>query len=97
MKDRETEKVNTQAALQAHIRVNKTSKSNQEIEKINNATEYENNVDEILLFSSPPAKHKHSVQMKTSSRHKTVCTELLLGDPLPGSHGTMELKSQDQD
>ena len=31
--------------------------------------------------------------MKTSSRHKTLCTEPLLGDQLPGNHATMELKS----
>ena len=32
--------------------------------------------------------------MKTSSRHKTGCTEPLLGDPLPGSQATSGMKGQ---
>ena len=61
---------------------------------INDATEYEDDTDEISLFSHPPAKLKHSVQMKMSSRQKTVCTEPLLGDPLPGSQATSGTKGQ---
>ena len=91
-KDKETEKANTQAALQACTRANKASKTNQVIEMTNNATEYEDDTDEISLFSRPPGKPDHSVQTKTSSRCKTVCTEPLLGDPLPGSQATMEMQ-----
>ena len=58
----------------------------------NNAAEYEDDTDEISLFASPPGKPKHSVQIKTSSRCKIVCTEPLLGDPLPGSQATMEMQ-----
>ena len=58
----------------------------------NNATEYEDDTNEISLFSSPPGKPKHSVQIKTSSRCRTVHTESLLGDPLPGSQATMEMQ-----
>ena len=91
-KDREREKVNTQAELQACTRVNKASKTNQDTEMLHNATEYEDNTDEIPLFSHPLDKSKHAVQMKMSSRYRTVCTEPLLGDPLPGSQATMKIQ-----
>ena len=67
------------------MRANKASNTNQDIEWTNNAAEHEDDTDEIYLFSSPPGKPKHSVQMKTSSRCTTVHTEPLLGDPLLGS------------
>ena len=93
-KDRETEKVNTQAALHTHTRVNKTSKTNQDTKMINDATENEDGTDEIPIFLHLPAKLKQSAQMKMSSRHKTVHTEPLLGDPLPGSQATSGMKGQ---
>ena len=46
----------------------------------------------ISLFSCPLGEPKHTVQTKTSSRCRTVCTEPLLGDPLPGSQATMEMQ-----
>ena len=72
---------------------NKASKTNQDIKITNNAAKYRwDHTDEIYLFSSPPGKPKQSIQIKTSSRCKTICSEPLLGDPLTGSQATMEMQ-----
>ena len=91
-KNREIEKVNTQTALLAHTRVHKTSKTNQDTERINEATEKEHSANEMSLFLLPQAKQ--SIQMKLTSKHKTVHTEPLLGDPLPGSQATLGTQGQ---
>ena len=63
----------------------------------NNATEYKDDTDEISLFSHPPGKPNHFVQTKMSLRCRTVHTEPLLGDPLPGSQATMEMQGHKQE
>ena len=91
-RDREKAKVNAQAALQVDIGESKASKINEDIRMTDNAAEYEDNSDEKYLFSSLPAKAKGSSQINTSLRCKTAHTKPSLGDPLPGSQATTDVK-----
>ena len=61
-KDRETEKVNTQAVLHTCGGVNKTSKTNQNTNMINDATENKEGTDEISLFSCPPSNSSNLLE-----------------------------------
>ena len=90
-KDRNAEKVNTQAALQAHTRASKASKDNQDIKMIDDATTGEDSTVDVLLPQHPHGKAKYPSQIKISSKYRTACTEPLLGDPLPGSQATMKV------
>ena len=71
-KQKQIQKANAQAALQACTRVGKASEPNQDIRMTNDATESEDNTDEIDLFTSPFSKCKHVVLPKTSSRCETM-------------------------
>ena len=84
-KDRQIEKANAQEALLAHTRASKASEPNQIPRTIIDAAESKDDTDEIDFFTCPLSEHKHLVPTKTSSRCETVCTEPLLGDPLPDS------------
>ena len=53
-KDRKAEKVNAQAALQAHTRANKALKDNQDIKMIDDATTGEDSTVDVHL---PPHSH----------------------------------------
>ena len=83
--------MNAQAALQAHTRASKASKDNQDIKMIENATTHKDSTEEVHLPPNPTGKAKYSSQIKTSSKYRTVHTEPLLGDPLPGSQVTMKV------
>ena len=85
-KNRDAEKVKAQAALQAHTRASKSSKDNQDIKITDDAT----STEDVHLPPHPHGKAKYPSQIKTSSKYRTVCTEPLLGDPLPGSQATMK-------
>ena len=87
-KERQMEKFNAQAALQARIRADKVTQPNQHIKCINDATESEDNSDEIDFPINPLNKPKLRVPAKTPLRYKSVHTEHLLGDPLPGISAT---------
>ena len=84
-KDREAEKANAQAALQVCTRASKASKVNQDIKMTNNAITHKDSTDVVHLLLNPHRKATHSGQIKTCSSYKTICTEPLLGDPLPVS------------
>ena len=90
-KDRHIEKANAKAVLQACTTANKAFKTNQDISTMNNAAEYEDDMDDINLFLNPPSKAKYSGQIKTSSKCNTVHTEPLLGESLPGSQATRQM------
>ena len=84
-KDRNAEKANTQAALQAHTRASKASKDNQDIKFIDDATTGKDSTADVYLPPHPHGKAKYPSQIKISSKYRTAHTEPLLGDPLPGS------------
>ena len=88
-KNRDVEKANAQAALQACTRACKASKDNQDIKMTDDATSTED--------VHPCGKAKYLSQIKTSSKYRTVCTEPLLGDPLPGNQATMKLHAHKPD
>ena len=90
-KDINTEKANTQAALQAHTKTSKISKDNQTIKRIDDATTGEDSTEDMHLPPHPQRKAKYPSQIKTSLKYKIACTESLLGDPLPGSQATMKV------
>ena len=96
-KDREAEKANAQAALQVCTRASKASKVNQDIKMTNNAITHKDSTDVVHLLLNPHRKATHSGQIKTSSRYKTICTEPLLGDPLPVSQATMKVQGHKPD
>ena len=87
-KNKDTEKVNAQAALQACIRASTASKVNKDIKMTGKATIQEDSTDEVHLPPNPCGKAKYAIQIKTSSKHRTVNTEPLLGDLLPCSQVT---------
>ena len=91
--NRDREKTNTQAALQAHTRASKASKDNQDIKITDNAT----STEDIHLPPRPHGKTKYPSQIKTSSKHRTVCTEPFLGEHLPGSQATMKVHGHTPD
>ena len=90
-KARDAEKVNAQAALQAHTRANKTSKDNQDIKMTDDAAIPEDNTEVIHLPPNLHGKAKNPSQIKTSSKHRAIHTEPFLGDPLPGSQATAKV------
>ena len=92
-KNRDAEKSNAQAALQAHTRASKASKDNQDIKMTDDAT----STEDVHLPPHPHGKAKYPSQIKTSSKFKTVCTEPLLGDPLPGSQATTKIHGHKPD
>ena len=53
-KEKQMEKANTQAALQAHSRESKATEPIEDIRVTNDAVESEDNTDEIDLSESPP-------------------------------------------
>ena len=89
-KDRNTEKVNAQAALQACIRESKASKDNQDIKMIDDAATGKDSTVDVHLLPHSRGKAKYPSQIKISSNYRTAHTEPLLGDPLPGSQATMK-------
>ena len=91
-KDRDAEKANSQAALQARTRASKASKDNQDIKMTDDAA----STEDIHLPPYPHGKAKYPIQIKTSSKYIPVCTEPLLGDPLPGSQATRKVHGQSQ-
>ena len=80
-KDRDAEKVNAQAALQARTRASKASKDNQDIKMTDDATTRQDSTEDIHLPPHPRGKAKYPSQIKTSSKYRTVRTEPLLGQP----------------
>ena len=77
--------------MQVHTRASKASKDNQDIKIIDDATTGEDSTEDIHLPPHPCGKAKYSSQIKISSKYRTVHTEPLLGDPLPGSQPTTEV------
>ena len=67
------------------------SKANKDIQMTGKAATQEYSTDEVHLPPNPHGKAKYAIQIKTSSKHRTVNTEPLLGDPLPGSQATMKV------
>ena len=96
-KDRDTEKANTQAALQAPTRASKASKDNQDIKMADDAATHENSTEYVHLLPHPHGKTAYPSQIKTSSKCRTVHTEPLLGNPLPGSQATMKVHGHKPD
>ena len=83
--------------MQAHTRASKASKDNQDIKMTDNATIHEDSTEDIHLPPHPCGKAKYSSQIKTSSKYRTVCTEPLLGVPLPGSQATTKVHGHKPD
>ena len=96
-KDRDVEKANIQAALQAHTRASKASKDNQDIKMTDDATIPKDSTEDVHLPPHPHGKAKYPSQIKMSSKYRTVCTEPLLGNPLPGSQTTMKVQGHKPD
>ena len=96
-KDRDAEKANAQAALQAHTRASKASKDNQDIKMTEDAATSEDSTQDIHLPPHPHGKAKYLSQIKTSSKYRTVHTEPLLGDPLPGSQAITKVHGHKPD
>ena len=90
-KDRNTEKVNAQAELQAHTRASKASKDNQDIKMTDDVATGEDSTVDVHLPPHPCGKAKYPSQIKISSKYRTACTESLLGNPLPDSQATMKV------
>ena len=61
------------------------------------ATTCEDNTEDVHLPPHPHGKAKYPSQIKTSSKYRTVHTEHLLGDPLPGSQATMKVHGHKPD
>ena len=87
-KNRDAEKENAQAALQAHIRASKTSKDNHNIKMTDDATIHEDSTEDVHFPLHPCGKANYPSQIKTSSKCRTVHTEPVFGNPLPGSQAT---------
>ena len=96
-KDRDAEKANAQAALQACIRASKASKDNQDIKMTDDAATHKDSTEDIYFPPNSHGKAKYASQIKTSSKYRTVHTEPLLGDPLPGSQATMKIHGHKPD
>ena len=61
------------------------------------ATTHENSTEDMHLPRHPCGKAKYPSQIKTSSIYRTVCTEPLLGKPLPDSQVTMKVHGHNPD
>ena len=96
-KDRNAEKSDTQAELQAHTRASKASKDNQDIKMIDDATTGEDSTVDVHLPPHPRGKAKYPSQIKISSKYRTAHTEPLLGNLLPGSQATMKVHGHKPD
>ena len=96
-KDRDAEKVNAQAALQACTRASKTSKDNQDIKMTDDAATHKDSTEYIHLLPHLRGKTKYPNQIKMSSKYRTVHTEPLLGNPLPGSQATAKVHGHKPD
>ena len=96
-KDKKAEMVNTQAALQAHIRVGKASKDNQDIKMIDDVATGGDSTVDVHLPPHPCGKAKYPSQIKMSSKYRTAHTEPLLGNPLPGSQVTTKVSGYKPD
>ena len=96
-KDRETEKVNAQAALQACTRKIKASKDNQEIKMTDDTATCKDSTEDVHLPLHPLERAKYPSQIKTSSKYKTVHKEPLLGNPLPDSQATTKVHGHKPD
>ena len=96
-KDRNAEKANAQAALQAHTRASKVSKDNQDIKITDDAATQEDSMADVHLPPHPHGKAKYPSQIKTLSKYRTLCTEPLLGNPLPSSQATMKVHGHKPD
>ena len=83
--------MNAQAALQGHTRASKASKNKQDIKLTDDAASLEDSTEDIHLHPHPCEKAKYPSQIKTSSKYRTVHTDPLLGNPLPGSQATMKV------
>ena len=92
-KNRDAEKANTHAALQAHTRASKALKDNKDIKMSDDAI----STEDLHLSPHPCGKAKYPSQIKTSSKYRTVCTESLLGNPFPGSQATMKVHGHKPD
>ena len=90
-KDRNVEKANAHAALQACTRASKASKDNRDIKMIDDATTGEDSTVDVHLPPHPHGKVEYPSQIKISSKYRTAHTEHLLGDPIPGSQATMKV------
>ena len=95
--DRDAEKVNAQVALQAHTKANKASKDKQDIKMTYDAAIPKDSTEVIHLPPHPHEKAKNPSQIKMSSKYRTVCTEPLSGDPLPGSQATTKVHGHKPD
>ena len=84
---------NRDATLQACTRASKASKDNQDIKMSDDAT----STEDVHLPPHPHGKAKYPSQIKTSSKYRTVHTEPLLGNPLPGSQATMKVHGHKPD
>ena len=82
--------------MQAHIRASKASKDNQDIKMTCDAATCEDSTEDVHLPPHPHGKVKYPSKIKIS-KYRTVCTEPLLGDPLPGSHATMKVHGHKPD
>ena len=96
-KDRDTEKANAQAALQAHTRASKASKDNQDIKMTDDAAIHEDSTEDVHLPPHLRGKAKYPSQIETSIKYRTVCTETLLGNLLPGSQATTKVHGHKPD
>ena len=91
-KDRDTEKANAQAALQALTRASKASEDNQDIKMTDDAATHKDSTEDIHMPPHPHGKAKYSSQIMTSSEYRT-----LLGNPLPGSQATTKVHGHKPD
>ena len=69
-KDRNAEKVNAQALLQACTRASKASKDNQDIKMIDDAATGEDSTVDVHLPPHPCGKAKYPSQIKISSKYR---------------------------
>ena len=79
--------------MQAHTRASKASKDNQDIKMTDDAT----STEDVHLPPHPCGKAKYPSQIKTSSKYRTVYTEPLLGNPIPGSQATTKVHGHKPD
>ena len=96
-KDRDAKKENAQAALQACIGASKASKDNQDIKMTEDATTPEDSTQDLHFPPHPHGKAKYPSQIETSSKYRTIHTEPLLGDPLPGSQAITKVHGHKPD
>ena len=61
------------------------------------ATTSKDSTEDVHLPPHPCGKAKYPSQIKTVFKYRTVCTEPLLGDPLPSSQATMKVHGHKPD